>query len=145
MQISQAGLKFIADMEGLRSHAYQDAAGVWTIGFGHTGDVKPEDHIGWDTAFEFLKKDVLEAEHCVHKSVLYPLKQNQLDALVSLVFNIGCHNFMSSTLLRKLNKGTRKASEHFLDWVKVSKNGKSIRMSGLINRRKLEKAMYDGN
>ena len=32
-------------MEGLRLEAYKDAAGVWTIGYGHTQDVRPGDKI----------------------------------------------------------------------------------------------------
>ena len=35
MQLSTAGLNFIKQAEGFRSHTYRDAAGVPTIGYGH--------------------------------------------------------------------------------------------------------------
>ena len=39
---SDTGLQLTKQFEGLRLDAYQDCAGVWTIGYGHTGrDVKP--------------------------------------------------------------------------------------------------------
>lgn len=38
-KIGQAGLKLIMQFEGCRLTAYQCAAGVWTIGYGHTAGV----------------------------------------------------------------------------------------------------------
>ena len=40
MRPSAAAYELIKEFEGLRLHAYQDSAGVWTIGWGHTGDVR---------------------------------------------------------------------------------------------------------
>ena len=37
MKISQAGLDLIKRFEGCELEAYQDAVGIWTIGYGHTG------------------------------------------------------------------------------------------------------------
>ena len=40
MRTSEAGINLIKSFEGCRTIAYQDAIGVWTIGYGHTIDVK---------------------------------------------------------------------------------------------------------
>ena len=40
MKASNVLLKSIRRFEGFRSKAYQDAKGVWTIGYGHTAQVK---------------------------------------------------------------------------------------------------------
>ena len=37
MNISQKGINLIKQFEGLRLEAYQCSAGVWPIGYGHTG------------------------------------------------------------------------------------------------------------
>lgn len=68
-----------------------------------------------------------------------PLIQYQFDALVSLAFNIGEGAFRRSTLLKLLNRGDYKgASEQFLVWKNAG--GRPI----LLNRRKREKALFDG-
>ena len=105
MKTSLAGLKQLEDREGKRNKAYPDSKGVVTIGVGHTG---PHVYMGlaWtdqqiDDAFA---ADLVWAEKAVNK-VKVPLTQNQFDALVSFVFNIGDTAFLRSTLLRMLNKG----------------------------------------
>jgi lysozyme len=83
-----------------------DTKGIPTIGVGHTG---PEVYIGlaWtdEQIEDALRDDVQEAEDCVNKYVTVPLTQNQFDALVSFVFNVGVMAFRKSTLLRILNTG----------------------------------------
>ena len=39
--VNDAGLDLVRTFEGLRTDAYRCPAGVWTIGYGHTGDVQP--------------------------------------------------------------------------------------------------------
>ena len=57
-------------MEGLRLKAYRDAAGVLTIGYGHTGkDVREGDRISPYWAKELLVKDVAEVERAVSELV----------------------------------------------------------------------------
>ncbi len=45
MKTSKAGIDLIKKYEGLRLSSYVDSAGVWTIGYGHTGGVKMGDVI----------------------------------------------------------------------------------------------------
>ena len=41
MRTSQKGINLIKEFEGCRLKAYKCPAGVWTIGYGHTSNVKP--------------------------------------------------------------------------------------------------------
>ena len=86
-------------MEGLRLEAYEDAAGVPTIGYGHTKDVRMGDRISEYWAKELLRDDIDEAERQV-KELGVARNEAQLDALVSFVFNLGIGRLKESTLLK---------------------------------------------
>lgn len=132
MNLSDEGLELIRRHEGLRLNAYQDAVGVWTIGYGHTGGVKPEDTIDEHQAVVLLGEDVREAEECIAEHVTVDLTQGQFDALVSFVFNLGCAAFKRSTLLRLLNEGdVGGACTQFARWV----NAGGEPLAGLVKRR----------
>src|SRR4051812_5024619 len=103
--INAAGLALVRAHEGLRLEAYQDGAGVWTIGFGHTQGVMPGDAISAERAELLLEADLMVAEAAVARLVKVPLTDNQFSALVSFVFNEGEGAFAKSTLLKKLNEG----------------------------------------
>lgn len=102
---SAEGREKITLREGRRNKAYLDSKGIPTIGVGHTG---PEVYIGlaWTNQQidDALKDDLQEAEECINKYVTVPLTQNQFDALVSFVFNIGVMAFRRSTCLKLLNE-----------------------------------------
>lgn len=105
MRLSENGIKVLVLREGLRLKAYQDVKGIWTIGVGHTGpEVVKGLEIGELHAYDLFHEDVKWAEDAVNNNVHAPLTQNQFDALVSFVFNIGETQFVRSTLLKKLNK-----------------------------------------
>ena len=72
-------------MEGLRLTAYRDAAGVPTIGYGHTKGVRMGDRISEDWARKLLRQDVAEVERQV-KAMRVASSEGQLDALVSFAF-----------------------------------------------------------
>jgi lysozyme len=147
MKCSDEGLKLLSEREGLELVAYPDPATggePWTIGVGHTGGVSEGDTCTVERAMEWLRLDVQTAEKGINNSVRVGLTQNQFDALVSLVFNIGCGNFRNSTLLKKLNdEDDAGAAEQFLVWKYA--NGKV--MKGLEIRRKseMEQFMKAGN
>lgn len=139
MKTSQRGLEFIAELEGCKLEAYLCPAKVWTIGVGHTKGVKEGDKITKEQAISLLKKDVNIAEKTINKFVLIQLNQNQFDALVSFVFNVGAKAFKHSTLLKFLNANhIPLAAGQFDRWNKVK--GKVCK--GLINRRKKEKELF---
>nr|WP_241389545.1 lysozyme [Serratia proteamaculans]ANV21598.1 Mur1 [Serratia proteamaculans]ULG13358.1 Mur1 [Serratia proteamaculans]ULG13571.1 Mur1 [Serratia proteamaculans]ULG13683.1 Mur1 [Serratia proteamaculans]ULG15134.1 Mur1 [Serratia proteamaculans] len=139
MIIDVNGLKLIKHFEGLRLRAYQCSANVWTIGYGHTAGVGPDDVITEEQAISFLRQDVAESERAVNQYVHVPLTQNQFDALVSFVFNLGVGNFRTSTLLKKLNAGDYDgAAQEFGRWIHAG--GKAL--PGLVRRREAESALF---
>lgn len=81
----------------------------WTIGYGHTGDVNPEDEISEHQAEIIFANDLVPREQCVNERAPN-IGQNQFDALVSFVYNEGCERFNTSTLLRLVRAGDYKAA-----------------------------------
>lgn len=138
--ISDTGLEFIKSHEGCRLTAYQDGAGIWTIGYGHTGNVHEGDVITQDQANALLLEDLAPAEHCIDDQVKVTLTQNQYDALCSFTFNVGVGNFASSTLLRLLNQSDcQGAAGQFGRWVHDAAGNVE---PGLLKRRKDEKELF---
>lgn len=146
MNTSTAGLRLIMQSEGCYLTAYKCPAGVLTIGYGHTSaagspEVHPGQKITQDEAVAILKLDVLSFEHYVTESVKVPLTQNEFDALVSFVFNVGPGNFRKSSLLKKLNKGDKASvPAELLRWDRA---GKKV-LPGLTKRRQAEAALWSG-
>lgn len=120
MKTSEKGLKVLMLREGFKHKAYQDTKGIWTIGVGHTGPEVQEGLVWTDEqVLAAFAADVKWAEDCVNKFVKAKLTQNQFDALVSFVFNIGCTRFPISTVCRQLNiNDYRGAALAFLLWTK---------------------------
>jgi len=140
-KISNAGLRLIKNFEGLRLRAYRCPAGVWTIGYGHTGaEVKPGMVITETEAEALLRADIAVFENCVSAAVKVPISQPQFDALVSLAFNIGCGALRRSTLLRRLNAGDyRGAAREFDKWIRA----KGVVLAGLVSRRRDERNLFE--
>lgn len=134
--LSAAGLISIAVWEGFQGGAYVPIEGdVPTIGFGHTGGVHLGDEVTVPQALSLLREDVRTAEQAVFSCVRVPLSQGELDAYVSLAFNIGATAFCGSTLVQKLNSGDRAgACAEIQRW--HFSGGRSV--PGLVNRREVE-------
>jgi lysozyme len=112
----------------------------WTGGWGYTG---PEMRYGMTFAREqavtWLRQDVAIAEATVKRLLRVELTQEEYDALVDLVFNIGSGNFDTSTLLRKLNAGdTEGAIAEFARWNKAG----GVVLAGLVKRREAERVLF---
>ena len=135
MKTTERLLTQLMVMEGLRLEAYEDAAGVPTIGYGHTKDVRMGDRISEYWAKELLRDDIDEAERQV-KELGVARNEAQLDALVSFVFNLGIGRLKESTLLRVIREGGSKADikREFKRWVYAG--GKKLK--GLEVRREWE-------
>src|SRR5579862_9091041 len=148
MELSDKGLALIAGFEAPGGvpvlTAYQDGAGIWTIGFGHTIGVQPGDVISPDLAMSYLREDALDATDDVSDYIrANPTTQYQFDAMVSLAFNIGRANFAISTVLRSHNIGNyQTAADAFLLWDKMHVEGVLVTSQGLLNRRRAERAWY---
>ena len=135
---------FLKQYERFRPTAYPATAderrrGIWTIGWGHTAGVKEGDTCTMAQANEWLQDDVAEAVLEVCRAVTHPLTQNQFDALVSLCFNIGIHNFAGCGLLKFVNAGNMTAAAaDFINWDKQQ----GVVLDGLENRREAEAAHF---
>lgn len=142
MRTSTKGFDLIKASEGLRLTAYPDpatGADPWTIGYGTTRGVKPGMKITVDQADQYLKSDVARFEADVARLVTVPLTQNQWDALISFVYNLGAANLASSTLLKLLNVGDYdRAADQFPRWNKAA--GKEL--PGLTARRLAERKLF---
>jgi len=138
--INADALALLKAWEGLRLTAYQDTGGVWTIGFGHVGgDVREGFTVTEEEAERLFRKDLGWATACVDQRVTVPLTDGQFGALVSFVYNIGETQFLTSTLLRKLNAGDYAAvPSQLARWNKD--NGQVI--PGLVNRRAAEAGLW---
>ena len=139
------GIELIKKFEGLRLESYLCPAGIPTIGYGHTEGVKLGQKITEEQANKLLADDYLEFESNVSQMVKVPLKEHQLDALVSFVFNLGINALRNSTLLKKLNKWDYVgAAPEFDKWVFAKVKGVSTKMSGLVKRRAAERQVFEG-
>ncbi|MDD5066474.1 MAG: lysozyme [bacterium] len=129
MNISDEGLDILMTNEGFVNHAYDDTKekGLKSIGYGHQLNIEERDiydvsgkKISKEEGYEFLKGDIKRFENAINKLVTVPLKQNQFDALVDLVYNIGIGAFKDSTILKELkNSDCLKVGEAYLMWNKV--------------------------
>ena len=154
MRIDQAGIDFIKILEGVKPFVYLDVAGLPTIGAGHllTRDELTSGKIVLDGyAYKYhdglsdklidllLTQDLEIAETAIQNNIKVELNQNQYNALVSFVFNVGIGAFGKSTLLKWLNAGLhRKVPIQMRRW--IFSGGQQIK--GLKNRREKEMALW---
>ena len=146
MEMSESGLTRLLEREGMRRTAYRDSAGIWTICVGHTTaagppKVRPGMKCTLAECRQILMRDVAQFEKCVEKAITQPMSQHQFDAMVSLAFNIGCHAFRRSTVVREFNRGHEQhAADAFRMWKKAG--GRVVQ--GLVNRRESERNQFNG-
>lgn len=140
MKTSKYGIDIIKQFEGLRLTAYKCAAGVWTIGYGHTEGVTGAMVINEAAASELLARDLEKFETGVSELVKVELNQNQFDALVSFAFNVGLGNLAKSTLLKKINGG-RPVCEVQAEFLRWNKAGGKV-LAGLTKRRNAEAYLF---
>lgn len=146
MKISSNGIELIKQFEGLSLVPYLCPANIPTIGWGNTfyenmkkvtmqdGPITRERA---DSLFNFLV--TTNYVNVVNRLVIVDINQNQFDALVSFVYNLGSGNFEKSTLLKKVNQSDFiSASLEFEKWNKA--NGKILK--GLTKRRLAEKELF---
>lgn len=145
MKLGPKGKRLIQSYEKLRLEAYNtDGAGVWTIGWGHTGTVDGvKIHRGMKItkrkADQLFLQDLAWAERAVNDGLKVDVHQEQYDAMVSLCFNIGAAGFARSSVLRHTNaRRWAQAARSFALWNKA----KGRVLPGLIRRRAEEAALY---
>lgn len=141
--VSQDGIDLVKAFEGLYLKAYRCPAGVWTIGYGHTGlrhkdgTVYEGRRISKEDAEDLLRHDLRKFAKSVSLLVKVPLTDDEFAALVSFHFNTGA--LSRSTLLTMLNNGDKRAAaDEFLRWDKVGNR----QLPGLARRRKSERNLF---
>ena len=141
MNTSETGLALIKKFEGCELEAYRCSANVLTIGFGRIKEVKEGDTCSQEQAEEWLAEELPEYESYINDMVDVDLTQNQFDALVAWIYNLGPTNFKASTLLNVLNAGEyENVPEQIKRWNKAG--GKVL--DGLIRRREAEALLFEG-
>jgi lysozyme len=144
LKLSPQGYDLIREFEGLRTAAYRDAVGVWTIGYGHTSaagepSVKPGMVITESEATEILERDVERFADGVRHHVRVSLAEDQFSALVSFAYNVGLGNFARSSVLKAVNARDFEAVPRRLAlWNKAG--GRTL--PGLVRRRAAEAALF---
>lgn len=152
------GKQLLRDYESLRRRIYQDAAGKFTIGYGHLltesevfskavrigpSYVDYSGSISVNEAEQLLDQDVAIAERAVNALVKVDLNDNQRDALVIFTFNVGIKALERSTLLKELNAGNYDVGHEFRRWNKLRIGGEIRDHPGLTNRREKEVALWE--
>lgn len=150
MKASKNGLDIIKKYEGFRNAPYLCPANVPTIGFGSTfyedgsSVTLYDEPITRARAVQLLKNVLNKYEEEINYSVTSNINQNQFDALISFVYNIGTVNFFTSTLLKRVNNNPNDEdiSYQFKRWNKARVNGKLTELKGLKKRRNEEAYLY---
>lgn len=140
MRASATLISHIKRFESCRLTAYQDTAGVWTVGYGHTKGVKKGDRITQYQAEQFLREDLSEFERAANK-VRRLTTQGRYDAVLDFMYNLGIGNFNKSTLKAYIESGRSvwEIQEQFLRWV----NAGGRKLGGLVSRRIWEAARFN--
>lgn len=148
--INQQTLSLIKEFEGFSHLVYECPAGLDTIGYGHVVSdaekVKYKFGISEKEATDLLISDCKIVLQCLSKLIKVDLKENQLDALISLVFNIGCTRFGKSRGLAYINQynfdlAKKELFDSKLGFVKI---GDTI-SNGLVRRRQKELELWNLN
>jgi lysozyme len=138
----------IAGFEGYRNRAYEDGAGIQTVGFGSTRidgrPVQKGDTLSPERAVVQLAQDAdkiaRELARCLGP---VPLARHEWDAYVSWAYNVGAKAACRSTLVKKLRQTPpdyEGACRELLKWTRAG--GREL--PGLKKRREAEYRMCMG-
>lgn len=135
MKISQDGINLITSFEGCKLVAYKCPAGVWTIGYGHTKNVKQGDVITKEKAERFLRSDIATFEKAVmNYDDKYHWTQNEFDALVSFAYNVGS--------ITQLVSSGRRRKDNIPEAILLYNKAKGQVLPGLVRRRQAEQDLF---
>lgn len=150
VEVSKNGVALIKRFEGFVGHIYRDSVGVPTVGYGHTENVHPgavwlrgQQRPGYLTeheASELLKYDLNKNYAPYVRQIGVHLNQNQFDALVSFVYNVGPGGVSSSTHVGRSLRAHdyHSAANALLEWDRA---GGSV-LEGLRIRREAERHLF---
>ena len=148
MKIGKEGRALIKEFEGLKLYVYDDGLGIPTIGYGHTGS---EVYFGMPDitlkkANEWLDEDVLTHAVFMNEVVTTDLNQNQYDALISFLFNLGAYiiDDTSGSKNKKLYQmlNDREFDDFCDEMMKYTNPNDPQVHEGLLRRRKAEVKLF---
>jgi lysozyme len=137
--VGKAAYTGLKKWEGFKPVVYADLGGNGTIGYGHRTKAVAPTRITKAQADRLLQNDALRALSCLRSHVKIRLVQCEVDALIMLVFNIGCQAFADSHLLQALNRKDFTALHH--EWMRWDHAG-GKEVDGLKNRRAYEWSLF---
>ena len=127
----------VKEFEGFRKTAYLCPAGVLTIGYGRTENVKQNEVTNVSRETIWLKKRLeLDMEYVKSKTTKYNLSDNEVYALTDFVFNLGRKKL--DTLTVNYTRTKDEIKEAILLYNKA--NGKVL--PGLVKRREWEYRLF---
>jgi len=155
MILSDEGEELLKHLEGYKEKPYLDSGGRASIGYGHMirkGELFTS--ISEQEATNLLLLDIEPIEDFLNENLRSIITQNQFDALVIFIFNIGIEAFSESHVYEYLkNRQYEDALDYWAKWINVSQmvkpkgGGKPIKVfkpvSGLINRRAAEIDLFN--
>jgi len=135
--VAESTIELVIGFEGMRTKAYQDHVGNWTIGVGHLIHSKNlhmlHRELSEDEVMVLLHTDLKKCSEALESALIVKVNRTQADALHSLCHNIGPNRIIRSDVVRHLNQGDiEKAAAAFMHWTKP----------GLKKRRQAEKALF---
>ena len=138
LRINREGLELIGNAEACRREPYMCPARVLTVGIGSTGKVEYRRYDDEEIA-EMWITDLRAAEKCVNQYANgQRMTDNQLSAITSFTFNVGCGALRKSTLARYANREQwPQMCGELAKWVYIGKE----KSNGLANRRAMEMAL----
>ena len=145
MRTSRAGLDLIKSFEGFHPRAtVSEEGGPWLIGYGHTAGAREGLKVSEEDAEAILRDyDLKPIETALNDRLLAPVSQNEFDALVSFVLNIGLDAFFGSEVFALVNTGAKlRAAEAMAAWRKARIGGRMIVVDALVRRRAAERALF---
>jgi GH24 family phage-related lysozyme (muramidase) len=129
---------FVAPWEGLRTKAYQDVVGVWTVCYGETSGVVSGDIYSPDDCEAMLDDQLRDYAVNLGACLRAKVPAGAAIAFLSWSYNVGTGAACRSALVRKANSGDLYgACDELLRWNRAG--GRVVR--GLANRREAERAL----
>lgn len=152
LSLSQKGIDFICNFEGFEPIAKPDIAGIPTIGFGtirypNGSSVKNGESCTRKDAERWMSFEI--NEKCAYfnqviQKINLNLTQNQYDALVSFLYNVGIGKCYAGTTMGDAiySKDLNAIADAFLIYNKFTYFGIKRVSSGLDRRRKAERVLF---
>lgn len=146
--ISNDGLALLKEFEGCRLKAYEDSAGIWTIGYGstrlHGQPVVKGQTCTQQEAEDALRAHVNEIAKNIHEQITAPLTQSQIDAVICFCYNVGVYAFAKSSLRRNINTRRPVTEDLFTRWNKARDpiTHELVVVPGLTERRRREYTLF---